>query len=154
MEYNLGFQLCNYFNIPYNNRTPHAARPNIFYSNVFQIICRFNISYNELTEGSICSIYRKVIYDCNLHMINFKSHRILSKVLPSYLQTLNYKIHFNLLPLKSMYREWQLDNDSCCYFCGVGYETTHHMFGSCEKLRVSSCLLLLAIQWRCSTTRF
>ena len=34
-----------------------------------------------------------------------------------------------------MFREWQLDNDSCCYFCGVGYETVHHLFGSCEKLK-------------------
>ena len=68
-------------------------------------------------------------------MINFKSHRILSKVLPSYLKSFNYKAHFNLLPLKSMYREWQLDNDSCCYFCGVGYETIYHIMGTCEKLR-------------------
>ena len=135
VEYNVGLQLCNYFGIPFNNSTPHAAIPNAFYSNVLQIIHTFNITYKELTEGSINSIYKRIIYDSNRSMINFKSHRILSKVLPSYLQSFNYKAHFNLLPLKSMYREWQLDNDSCCYFCGVGYETIYHLLGTCEKLR-------------------
>ena len=56
-------------------------------------------------------------------------------MLPSYLQTFNYKTHFNLLPIKSMFRDWQLDNDSCCYFCHVGYETTFHLFGTCERLK-------------------
>ena len=39
------------------------------------------------------------------------------------------------MPLKSKFRDWQLDNDSCCYFCQVGYETTFHLFGTCEKLK-------------------
>ena len=56
-------------------------------------------------------------------------------MLPSYLQTFNYKTHFNLLPIKSMFREWYLDNDSCCYFCKVGYETINHFLGTCEKLK-------------------
>ena len=135
VEFNIGLQLCTYFDILCNNNTPHAPRPNSFYSNTLQIIRHHNLTLKELTEGSVNSIYRRIIYDANRVRINFKSHRILSKVLPSYLQTFNYKAHFNLLPLKSMFREWQLDNDSCCYFCGVGYETVHHLFGSCEKLK-------------------
>ena len=34
-----------------------------------------------------------------------------------------------------MFREWYLDNDSCCYFCKVGYETINHFLGTCEKLK-------------------
>ena len=135
VEYNIGFQLCNYFGISCNNNTPHASIPNAFYSNTLQLIRHHNLSLKELTEGSVNSIYRRIIHNLNRNMINFKSFRILSKVLPSYLQSFNYKVHFNLLPLKSMFREWQLDNDSCCYFCEIGPETINHLFGTCEKLR-------------------
>ena len=34
-----------------------------------------------------------------------------------------------------MFKEWRLDNDSCCYFCGVGPESIYHLFGTCEKLK-------------------
>ena len=135
VEYNVGLQLSTYFNIPCNNNTPHAIVPNAFYSNTLQLIRHHNVTLKELTEGSVNSIYRRIIYDANRVMINFKSHRILSKVLPSYLKTFNYKVHFNLLPIKSMFRQWLLDNDSCCHFCGVGYETVYHLFGTCEKLK-------------------
>ena len=135
VEYNIGFQLCNHFSIPCNNSTPHAIVPNTFYNKSLQMIRHHNLTLKELTEGSVNSIYKRIIYDLNRTMINFKSFRILSKVLPSYLQTFNYKAHFNLLPLKSMFREWQLDNDSCCYFCEVGSETIYHILGTCEKLR-------------------
>ena len=58
------------------------------------------------------------------------------KGLPSYLQSFNYKLHFNLLPVKTMFREYLLDNDSCCTFCQIGPESILHLFGSCEKLRI------------------
>ena len=135
VEYNIGYQVCNYFNIPVNRSTSHGMMPNAFYSNVLQIIRKHNITLKELSEGSINIIYRRILYDLNRPMINFKSCRLLSKVLPSYLQSFNYKVHFDFLPLKSKFRDWQLDNDSCCYFCQVGYETTFHLFGTCEKLK-------------------
>ena len=135
VEYNLGLQLCNLFKIPYINHTPHAPSPNQFYSCVFQIIRTHKLSLEDLSEKSVNFIYKKIICDCNQSMRNFKSHRITSKILPSYLQTFNYKLHFNLLPLKSLFKEWYLDNDSCCLFCNVGYETVYHLFGSCEKLK-------------------
>ena len=135
VEYNVGHQVRNYFNIRVNNNTPHAVTSNTFYSNILQLIRSHNLTLTELTEGSVNSIYRRIIHDLNHHMIHFKAHRILSKVLPSYLKSFNYKVHFNLLPLKSVFRDWQLDSDSCCYFCQVGYETVNHIFGTCEKLR-------------------
>ena len=59
----------------------------------------------------------------------------MAKFLPSYLQTFNYKLHFDMLPVKTMFREYALDNDSVCYFCSIGPESTVHVFGSCEKLK-------------------
>ena len=47
-----------------------------------------------------------------------------------------YKVHYNLLPVKTKFREYSLDNDTCCYFCLVGPESIHHIFGTCEKLKV------------------
>ena len=38
VEYNIGHQVRNYFNIPVDNNTTHALRPNTCYSNVLQII--------------------------------------------------------------------------------------------------------------------
>ena len=121
VEYNLGFKLCNHFGLPYNNITPHASVPNKFYStNVFHIIQKYNLTLEELCTVNVSIVYKRVVYDLNQFMSNFNSHRIVLEILPSYLQTFNYKLHFNLLPLKSMYMEWQLDNNSCCYFCEVG----------------------------------
>ena len=57
-------------------------------------------------------------------------------MLPSYLQSFNYKLHHNLLPVITLVREYRLDNNSCCLFCGVGPETTFHMFGTCEKMQI------------------
>ena len=65
IEYNIGLQLSSYFNIPCNNNTPHATIPNIFYSNTFQLIRKHNVTLKELTEGSVNSIYRHIIYDAN-----------------------------------------------------------------------------------------
>jgi len=135
VEYNIGFQLCQYFKLPYNNRTPHAFSPNSFYGRVLQIIRAHKISLQELSERNVNYIYKRIVCDNNQSMINFKSYRISVKILPSYLQSFNYKLHFNLLPVKSMFKEWQLDNDSSCLFCNVGYETVYHLFGTCEKLK-------------------
>ena len=60
----------------------------------------------------------------------------MSDVLPSYLQSFNYKLHNNLLPVNTLVREYALDNNSCCLFCNVGPEAILHMFGTCEKLRI------------------
>ena len=75
-------------------------------------------------------------------MYNFKYYRLVPKYLPSYLSSFNYKLHFEFLPLKCMFKEWQLDNDSCCMFCEVCYETTFHLFGVCEKLKGLWTILL------------
>ena len=103
VEYNIGIQICKYFKLPINNCTPHASVPNSFYNNVLHMVKCLNITLKELTEGSVNSIYKRIIYNINRHMEGFKSHCIVSKILPSYLQSFNYKLHFHLLPLKTMF---------------------------------------------------
>ena len=135
LEYNIGFQLCGYFKITRNNSTPHASVPNFVYCHILEMIKWLKISKEELLEGSVNKIYKRIIYNANRVNRGLKSHRITAKFLPSYLQTFNYKLHFNLLPVKTMFREYALDNDSVCYFCLIGPESIFHMFGSCEKLK-------------------
>ena len=59
----------------------------------------------------------------------------MAKYLPSYLQTFNYKLSHELLPVKTMFREYALDNDTVCYYCGIGPESIVHIFATCEKLK-------------------
>ena len=56
VEYNIGYQVRNLFNIPVKRNTPHAQTPNSFYSNVLQIIRLYNLTLAELTEGSVNGI--------------------------------------------------------------------------------------------------
>ena len=135
VEFNLGLQLSNLFKIKCNNRTPHAFAPNAFYSSVFQLIKTHHITLEELTQGTVNNIYKRIVYEMNDLGCKTDYHCILNKSLPSYLQSFNSELHFNLLPLKSMFLEWRLDNQSTCYFCDVGQETTYHVFGLCEKLK-------------------
>ena len=71
----------------------------------------------------------------------------MAKYLPSYLQTFNYKLSHELLPVKTMFREYALDNDSRCTFCEIGLETTLHMFGLCEKLEIVWRFLMIIRKW-------
>ena len=90
----------------------------------------------ELLEGSISKIYRRIIFTANERKKNVKYSRVLCKMLPSYLCSFNYKVHNDLLPVNTKFRMYCLDNDSCCYFCSVGPESIFHIFGTCEKLEV------------------
>ena len=136
LEYNIGFQLCGLLNFPRNNRTPHANVPNFVYCHILEMVKWLKISREELLEGSVNKIYKRIIFKANERVYaGLNPQRIMAKYLPSYLQTFNYKLNHNLLPVKTMFREYALDNDSVCYFCNVGPESIMHLFGSCEKLR-------------------
>ena len=106
------------------------------YIHVLEMIKLLKISKEELICGSISKIYKRIILKLNERNGKLKYYRLLSNVLPSYLQSFNYKLYHNLLPVSTMFREYALDNNSCCLFCSVGPESIFHMFGSCEKLAV------------------
>ena len=90
----------------------------------------YSITRDELVLGSVNKIYKRIIFGLNERYGKLKYHRILSPILPSYLQSFNYKLYNELLPVNTMYREYALDNDSCCYFCCVGPESIFHMFAT------------------------
>ena len=136
VEYHIGLQLSRHFGLERNNHTPHAGHPSEVYGHIFQLIRKYNITTEELEEGSISKIYKRIILQANKRSSNFKYSRIICKMLPSYLCSFNYKVHYNLLPVKTKFRAYSLDNDTCCYFCLVGPESIHHIFGTCEKLKV------------------
>ena len=140
VEYHIGMPISSFFGFRINNRTTHASQPCEVYLHIFDMICwmieGFMIDINDIILGSVSAIYSKVISKLNERKSKLRYHRLLSNILPSYLQSFNYKLHNNLLPVVTLVREYALDNNSCCLFCSVGPESIWHMFGTCEKLQV------------------
>ena len=134
VEFNIGMQLCHFYNVSVNNSTTHAFSPSFVYQYIFKMIQFFKITLDELVNGTINSIYKRIIYDMNKRG-KYKSYRIFAKGLPSYLQSFNYKLYKGILPVKTMFREYGLDTDSRCSFCDIGPESIFHLFGTCEKLK-------------------
>ena len=136
IEYHIGTQLSLLFGLKVNNCTTHTNNPCEIYAHVLATIRLYNITADELVKGSVNAIYKRIIVSNNAGGQGKKYNRILSKSLPSYLQSFNFKLYHNLLPVKTLFRHYALDNDTCCFFCSVGPESTFHMFGPCEKLKV------------------
>ena len=136
VEYNIGMQISRLFGFKVNNRTTHTNQASEVYGHVLEMIKLLKISKEELVCGSVSRIYKRIILSLNERNSKLKYYRLLSDVLPSYLKSFNYKLYHNLLPVSTMFREYALDNNSCCLFCSVGPESTLHMFGTCEKLVV------------------
>ena len=109
------------------------------YHHVYDMICwmmeRGMVDIDDFLLGSVSCIYRKIVSKLNMAKSKSKYYRLLSNVLPSYLQSFNFKLHNNLLPVATLSREYALDNGSCCLFCSVGPESIFHLFGTCEKLQ-------------------
>ena len=107
------------------------------YSHILGIIERYKISHEELIKGSVSLIYKRIILQANQVLPNVNYNHIFCKVLPSYLQSFNFKLHNNFLPVNNtVFRQYALDNDTTCYFCDIGPESIFHVFGSCERLKV------------------
>ena len=139
LEYNLGHQLSNMWNLPINNMTPHCFPPNEFYKYVLDILKmlkRFGVTKEEMLSGKVKLVYNKVVEKVNDFNQSPRWALLHHKLLPNYLISFNYKIHFNLFPVKSKFCDFQLDNDSRCSFCKLNYETLFHIMGKCVKLRV------------------
>ena len=58
------------------------------------------------------------------------------KIFPTYLKTFNYKVCFDLLPVKNKFHQFCLDSDVriTCPFCNINIESTFHLFSKCHKL--------------------
>ena len=137
VEYNLGQKLCSFFKMPCNSRTPHRFDTNERYQSMYQTIVKYNITSEELVQGKIGKIYHRILYDigtakhCRSHF-----YRLHSKVFPSYLKTFNYKVCFDLLPVKNKFYQFCLGSEVniSCPFCHFPIESAFHLFAKCPKL--------------------
>ena len=140
VEYHIGIQLSRLFGFRVNNCTTHTDQPCELYHHVLDMIRwmldRHMVMVDDLVLGSVSGIYKKIILKLNERRTKLKYYRLFSDVLPSYLHSFNYKLHNNLLPVNTLFREYALDNNSCCLFCNIGPESIFHMFGTCEKLAI------------------
>ena len=136
VEYNIGIKLSQLFKLQVNNCTVHTDQPCEVYGHILEIIKRYSITSDELLKGSIGLIYKRIILQMNPEFPNMNFNRIFCKVLPSYLQSYNFKLYHNFLPVSTVFRQYALDNDTTCCFCNVGPESIFHVFGSCEKLKI------------------
>ena len=137
VEYNLGQQLSVHFNLNRNNSTVHCFKPNKYYERMFEIIKNYKITVDELVDGKISNIYYRIISDIGLSRGEGPVFsRMHNTIFPSHLKTFNYRVHFDLLPVKNKFHQFCLDSDTkiTCPFCSINIESTFHLFAKCSKL--------------------
>ena len=88
------------------------------------------ITGDELLKGRIKPIYERIIYEKTNHRFSIDWGRLHVKVLPNYLKTFNYRAAKDILPFKTKFVDFNLDNDSRCNFCNLHGDTAFHMFSN------------------------
>ena len=137
VEYFLGQQLSRHFRLSPNNSTPHRHEPNECYSKMFDTIIKYKITSEELVEGKIGKIYHRILANIGENRNSEAQYsRMHKKIFPSYLKTFNYKVCFDLLPVKNKFHQFCLDSSVRikCPLCNVNIESTFHLFAKCSKL--------------------
>jgi len=107
VEYHLGQKLSSLFNLPNNNCTPHRFEVNECYQAMYNTIVKYKITAEELVKGKIGNIYHRILCDIgtakHCHSQYLRLHK---KILPSYLKTFNFKVCFDLLPVKNKFYQF------------------------------------------------
>ena len=161
LEYYIGHQISVLWNVPVDNRTPHAMQPNQLYLyvlNVVKMLKDTGLTKEIILTGSVKQIYDYVMQAKYFYNFSHKWKLLHVKYLPNYLNTFNYKVHFNLLPVKAKFVQYGLDTESRCKFCDIGFETEVHIFAKCNKLRVvwdffDEVLAVMGINYRIFSKR-
>ena len=139
IEFNIGHQLSSLWNLPVNNNTSHAFEPNDTYRYILNFLKKLKelgVEKDILLKSKVKVIYQTVLEKLNLYNFTIRWRALHAKCFPNYMISFNYKVHFNLLPVKSKFQNFALDNDSKCVFCNLGFETLPHIFGKCNKLGI------------------
>ena len=135
IEYNVGLQMITRYGLETNNLVLHAFEPNQIYKDMLTILSKFKITADELGKGSVIGIYKRIICEGGPHTGHelgyYKLHR---KIFPSYLKSFNYRLHFDLLPVKAKFQHFSLHSNSGCTFCSLHPETSVHLFAKCPSL--------------------
>ena len=137
IEYNLGHQISSMWGFSVDNSSPHAFSPNRFYSYVLNFLKKLKelgITKEDMVTCRVKVIYLKSLDKRNGFNVSPNWGRLHTKLLPNYLNSFNYKVHFNLFPVRSKFQEYRLDNESRCPFCNFGFETLFHIMGKCNCL--------------------
>ena len=136
IEYNIGWQICKYLGVPINLACPHRSVPNKIYGQILEVIRVNKIPAELLIEGKVRNIYKFAVlkeYGTGLYP---KYSRMHDGIFPNYLKTFNFRVHYNLLPVKRLFRDFALDTDSRCNFCNLHPDTHSHIFSQCNKLEI------------------
>ena len=134
IEYNIGWQICKYLGVAINIACPHRFKPNVIYKEILDIIRDNGIPAELLIEGKVKNIYKYIISkECSDDLYPMYS-RMHDPIFPNYLKSFNFRVHHNLLPVKRLFRDFALDNDSACNFCNLHPETHSHIFSQCKRL--------------------
>lgn len=134
IEYNIGWKLCKYIDIPINNSCPHRFKPQKIYEEIWNVINHHQIPAEILIEGKVKNIYQFIVQKDFQKSEYPKYCRMHDRVFPNYMKSFNFKVYYNLLPVKRLFREYGLDNDSRCNFCNLNPDTHSHLFSQCKML--------------------
>ena len=159
-EFYLGHQLAPLVGFRRNNTTPHSETPSWFYRNILDIIQYYKITREELIEGKLGIIYKRI---CNgstrptgtrSDNTQFRptppepNIEIHSPHLPHYLQTFSYRRIKNILPLNANFSmEWGIQGPANCTFCNRHPETNTHLFLDCHYTSIIWAALGRITQW-------
>jgi len=135
VEYNIGWQLSKYIGVPLNILCPHRSKPNTVYQCMMNIITSHKIPVELLYKGKFKNIYCYIIEKNFMPSVYPKYLRLHHKVLPNYLKSFNFQVHYRLLPVKRLFIEYALDTDSQCAFCKFYPDTHSHIFSQCNELK-------------------
>ena len=86
--------------------------------NVLKLFKQIGVNEEDLLSCKVSVIYHKVLENMNLHNFSTKYRILHLSLLPNYLKSFNFKVHYNLLPVKSKFIPYGLDNN--CKFCSIG----------------------------------
>ena len=90
-------------------------------------------------NGTLNTIYKRIIRDMGIRQWEGQDYyKLHKKIFPTYMKTFNYKVHFNLLPVKNKFNHFCLDSEEkvTCPFCDIHFESEFHLFSKCSKLIV------------------
>ena len=99
------------WNLPYQHNTPHCFAPNDFYRYILDIIKTlkdYGITKELLMECKVNVIYRAVCELANYHNHSPRWALLHHRFIPNYLVSFNYRVHFNLLPVKSKFVKFSI----------------------------------------------
>jgi len=134
IEFNIGQQISNLFQLRQKNYFPHTTRPSITYAYILAIIKKYHFTFEQLFKNNIASLY-KIITLRNIppdKQIEDKWFNVHHPFLPNYLKTFNYRCAWNIFPVLTKYHTYPLEAEAQCPMCLERPETLKHLLLECR----------------------